>query len=68
VHQLRWSSRRDRDLAARRRAGRAAIAMPAMFALGDEVIANPALATDHLDAARRLQRIVAEPAREATRG
>jgi hypothetical protein len=76
VHPLRWLSRRDRDLAALRRAGRAAIVMPAMFALGDKVIAAPALATavrmiwtgDHLDAARRLQRIVVEPAREATRG
>jgi hypothetical protein len=42
---LQWLSRRDRDLAALRRAGRAAIVMPAMFALGDEVIANAALAT-----------------------
>jgi uncharacterized membrane protein YccC len=45
VHPLQWLSRRDRDLAALRRAGRAAIVMPAMFALGDKVIANPVLAT-----------------------
>ena len=32
-------------LLALRRAGRAAIVMPAMFALGEEVIGNPALAT-----------------------
>lgn len=40
-----WLQARDRDLAALRRAGRAAIVMPAMFALGEEVIGNPALAT-----------------------
>ena len=45
VHPLRWLSQRDRDLAALRRAGRAAIVMPAMFALGDKVITNPVLAT-----------------------
>ena len=45
MHTLQWLGRRDRDLAALRRAGRAAIVMPAMFALGDEVIGNPALAT-----------------------
>jgi uncharacterized membrane protein YccC len=45
VHPLQWLERRDRDLAALRRAGRAAIVMPAMFALGEEVIGNPALAT-----------------------
>ncbi len=42
---LRWLARRDHDLVALRRAGRAAIVMPAMFALGEEVIGNPALAT-----------------------
>jgi Fusaric acid resistance protein-like len=42
---LEWLRARDRDLAALRRAGRAAIVMPAMFALGDKVIGNPALAT-----------------------
>src|SRR5271154_6180166 len=45
VHPLQWLGRRDPDLAALRRAGRAAIVMPAMFALGDEVIGNPAIAT-----------------------
>jgi uncharacterized membrane protein YccC len=45
VHPLQWLGRRDRDLAALRRAGRAAIVMPAMFALGDKVIANPIVAT-----------------------
>jgi hypothetical protein len=42
---LQWLARRDRDLAALRRAGRTAIVMPAMFALGDKIIDNPALAT-----------------------
>ena len=36
---------RDRGFAALRRAGRTAIVMPALFALGDEVIGNPELAT-----------------------
>jgi uncharacterized membrane protein YccC len=45
VHPLQWLSKRDRDLAALRRAGRAAIVMPAMFAIGDKLIANPAVAT-----------------------
>lgn len=45
MHPLQWLSSRDRDLAALRRSGRAAIAMPAMFALGKEVIANPVIAT-----------------------
>jgi uncharacterized membrane protein YccC len=44
-HPLQWLSQRDRELGALRRAGRAAIAMPATFALGKEVIANPVLAT-----------------------
>jgi hypothetical protein len=42
---LQWLGKRDRDFAALRRAGRAAIVMPALFALGDKVIANPMLAT-----------------------
>jgi uncharacterized membrane protein YccC len=42
---LDWLGARDRGLAGLRRAGRAAIVMPAMFALGDKVIANPAVAT-----------------------
>ncbi len=45
LHPLQWLGRRDPDHLALRRAGRAAIVMPAMFALGDEVIADPALAT-----------------------
>jgi uncharacterized membrane protein YccC len=45
MHALQLLRRRDPDLAALRRAGRAAIVMPAMFALGEQVIANPALAT-----------------------
>ena len=44
-HPLRWLAERDPDLAALRRAGRTAIVMPAMFAMGEQVIANPALAT-----------------------
>ncbi len=44
-HPLQWLARRDRDLAALRRAGRAAIVMPAMFALGEQVIENAAVAT-----------------------
>ncbi len=36
---------RDRSLAATRRAARAAIVMPAMFALADKVIGNPIVAT-----------------------
>ena len=35
----------DPGLAALRRAGRAAVVMPAMFALGERVIGNPTLAT-----------------------
>ncbi len=45
LHPLQWLGQRDRDLAALRRAARAAIVMPAMFALGDKVIANPVIAT-----------------------
>ncbi|HEY1451510.1 MAG TPA: FUSC family protein [Solirubrobacteraceae bacterium] len=44
-HPLQWLAQRDHDLAALRRAGRAAIVMPAMFALGDKVIENAAIAT-----------------------
>src|ERR1700739_796750 len=44
-HPLRWFGQRDRGFAALRRATRAAIIMPAMFALGDKVIGNPQLAT-----------------------
>jgi len=42
---LTWLRTHDRGFAALRRAARAAIVMPAMFALGSEVIGNPALAT-----------------------
>src|SRR6266568_5003387 len=40
-----WLTTHDRGLLALRRAGRAAIVMPAMFALGDKVIGNAQLAT-----------------------
>jgi hypothetical protein len=40
-----WLSARDPGFGALRRAGRAALVMPAMFALGDVVIGNPAVAT-----------------------
>src|SRR3954462_15127824 len=40
-----WLRERDPHFGALRRAGRAALVMPAMFALGVEVIGNPALAT-----------------------
>ncbi|HMH48036.1 MAG TPA: FUSC family protein [Solirubrobacteraceae bacterium] len=45
VHPLQWLGRRDPDLAALRRAGRAAIVMPAMFAIGQEAIGDPNVAT-----------------------
>src|SRR5216684_978535 len=45
MHPLQWLGQRDRDFAALRRAGRTAIVMPAMFAVGDKVIGNAALAT-----------------------
>ena len=45
VHPVRWLGQRDRGFVALRRATRAAIIMPAMFALGDKVIGNPQLAT-----------------------
>jgi uncharacterized membrane protein YccC len=45
MHPLQWLGKRDRDLAALRRAGRAAVVMPAMFAIGDKLIANPMVAT-----------------------
>jgi uncharacterized membrane protein YccC len=44
AHPLQWLSGRDPDLAALRRAGRAAIVLPAVFALGEEVIGDPTLA------------------------
>lgn len=45
LHPLRWLGQRDRGFAALRRAARAAIIMPAMFAVGDKVIGNPQVAT-----------------------
>jgi uncharacterized membrane protein YccC len=45
VSPLQWLRARDPGLAALRRALRAAVVMPAMFALGERVIGNPALAT-----------------------
>jgi MFS family permease len=42
---LDWLRTRDRGLAGLRRAGRTAIVMPALFALGDRVIDNATLAT-----------------------
>jgi DNA-binding MarR family transcriptional regulator len=42
---LAWLRDRDRDLSALRRAGRAAVVMPALFAVGMELLSNPALAT-----------------------
>ena len=45
VSAVRWLRERDRGWVALRRAGRTAIVMPAMFAVGDEVIGNPAVAT-----------------------
>jgi uncharacterized membrane protein YccC len=40
-----WIREHDPGYAALRRAGRTALVMPAMFAIGDKIIANPALAT-----------------------
>src|SRR5262245_37406892 len=40
-----WLRRHDPGFAALRRAGRAALVMPAMFAVGAEIIGNPAVAT-----------------------
>jgi hypothetical protein len=45
VISLGWLRARDRGLAALRRAGRTALVMPAVFALGEKVIGNPTLAT-----------------------
>jgi uncharacterized membrane protein YccC len=42
---LAWVRTRDPGLLALRRAARGAIVMPALFAVGDRVLANPALAT-----------------------
>jgi uncharacterized membrane protein YccC len=45
AHPLQWLARRDPDLGALRRAGRAAIVMPGLFALGDKLLEDPVLAT-----------------------
>jgi uncharacterized membrane protein YccC len=45
MHPWQWLGRRDQDYAALRRAGRAALIMPGLFALGDKIIANPDVAT-----------------------
>jgi hypothetical protein len=45
AHPVAWLRARDRNLAATRRAFRAAIVMPAVFAVADNVIANPVVAT-----------------------
>src|SRR5271156_1601746 len=45
LHPPRGPGQRDRGFTALRRATRAAIIMPAMFALGDKVIGNPQVAT-----------------------
>lgn len=42
---LQWLRTRDAGLSALRRAGRAAIVMPALFALAEQVIGNPVIAT-----------------------
>ncbi len=45
THPVRWLREHDRNFAALRRAGRAAIVMPGTFAIGEELIGNPVLAT-----------------------
>jgi hypothetical protein len=45
VSAVRWLGEHDRGFVALRRAGRTALIMPAMFALGMEVIGNPIVAT-----------------------
>src|SRR3954471_8570938 len=42
---MRWLRDHDPGYVALRRAGRAALVMPAMFAFGDKVIGNPAIGT-----------------------
>ena len=44
MHPVRWLTRHDIGLLAFRRALRAAIVLPTVFALGDKVIGNPVLA------------------------
>ena len=45
MHLWGWLGQRDRDYAALRRAGRSAIVMPGLFALGDKVFGNADVAT-----------------------
>lgn len=45
MHLWEWLGQRDREYAALRRAARAAIVMPGMFAIGDKVIGNADVAT-----------------------
>src|SRR3954469_15845408 len=45
MRALAWLRSHDRGYAALRRAGRTAIVLPALFALGTEVIGNPVIAT-----------------------
>ncbi len=45
MHPVQWLAQHDRNYAALRRAGRTAIVMPALFALGDKVIGNGDVAT-----------------------
>lgn len=45
AHPLRWLRTKDRNLVALRRAGRTAIVMPALFAIGSKVIENGNVAT-----------------------
>ena len=45
MHPWQWLGRHARAYAALRRAGRAAIVMPGLFALSEQVIGNPDLAT-----------------------
>jgi uncharacterized membrane protein YccC len=45
IHPVQWLRGKDREFAALRRAARTAIIMPALFALGVEIIGNPTIAT-----------------------
>jgi uncharacterized membrane protein YccC len=45
MHAGQWLRRKDRNFVALRRAGRTAIVMPSLFALGSEVIDNATIAT-----------------------
>jgi uncharacterized membrane protein YccC len=45
MRAVQWLRQKDRDLVALRRAGRTAIVMPSLFAVGSELIGNPTIAT-----------------------